>query len=65
MKTFFLVSLLALPASFSRADGEMHEHVYAIVRWGYALVFVAGSPNPTGLGKAEAVLAKAVYTPAP
>ena len=47
------------------ADGEMHEHVYAIVRWGYALVFVAGAPNPAGLGKAEAVLARAVYTPAP
>ena len=45
------------------ADGELHQRVYATVRWGYALVFVVGSPSPEGLKQGEAALAKAVFAP--
>lgn len=44
-------------------DGEVHERVYAVVRWGYALVIVAGSSSPAGLKKAEAVAEQVLYTP--
>jgi len=44
-------------------DGVLHERVYAVVRWGYALVIVAGSTSPEGLKKAEAVAEKVLYTP--
>lgn len=47
------------------SDGEIHQRVYAVVRWGYALVVVAGSSSPEGLKRAEAVVEKVLYTPKP
>lgn len=51
--------------SMRLSDGEIHQRVYAVVRWGYALVIVAGSSSREGLKKAEAVAEKVLYTPKP
>lgn len=51
----------AMSFSVQLTDGELQQEVFAAVRWGYAVVFVAAAPGAEGLKQAQAALTKARF----